>query len=101
MPVPPGLRLKRLHHRSRYRGVLESDLILGRFADLHLGRLDPGQLDRYEALLGESDQDLLAWIAGSMPPPAAHDNDVLALLREIHFRPAAQGDPDSPAGYVP
>ena len=50
-------------------------------------RTSPGltapQLDRYEALLGESDQDLLAWISGQAPVPARHDHDVFHLLREL------------------
>ncbi|MGH6914558.1 MAG: succinate dehydrogenase assembly factor 2 [Geminicoccales bacterium] len=75
------VRRKRLVYRSRYRGCLESDLLFGRFADQYLRTLDPCQLDRYEALLGESDQDLLAWIFGRSPVPPRHDHDVFHLLR--------------------
>ena len=86
MPESPETRKKRLLHRSRYRGVLEADLLFGRFADVHLHGLTPGQLDRYEALLDESDADLLAWVTGRRPVPARHDNDVLAMLRgfQVH-----------------
>jgi antitoxin CptB len=86
LPESPETRKKRLLHRSRYRGVLEADLLFGRFADAHLQRLTPGQLDRYEALLDESDADLLAWVTGRRPVPARHDNDVLAMLRgfQVH-----------------
>ena len=34
-------RLKRLAHRSRYRGFKEVDLHFGQFADRHLAGLDP------------------------------------------------------------
>ena len=78
-------RRKRLIHRSRYRGQLEADLLFGGFAAAHLGRLDAGQLDRYEALLDEADADLLAWIVSGRPTPTRHDNDVLAMLK--NFRP--------------
>lgn len=81
------LRRKRLAHRSRYRGVKESDLLFGQFAATHLAGLDDGQLDRYEALIGEADQDVLAWVYGRQPVPAQHDNDVFALLRR--FEPTA------------
>jgi antitoxin CptB len=54
---------------------------------MHLARLDAGQLDRYEALLDEADQDLLAWVYAREPVPPRHDNDVFALLRR--FEPAA------------
>lgn len=80
-------RRKRLLHRSRYRGQLEADLLFGGFAAAHLGRLDAGQLDRYEALLDEADADLLAWIISGKPVPARHDNDVLAMLKA--FRPTS------------
>lgn len=78
-------RRKRLLHRSRYRGQLEADLLFGGFAAVHLDGLDPGQLDRYEALLDEPDADLLAWIVSGKPTPARHDNDILAMLKA--FRP--------------
>lgn len=77
-------RKKRLLHRSRYRGFLESDLVLGRFADDMLERLDAGQLDRYESLLEESDQDVWAWLVHQRPVPARHNNDVLAMIRAFH-----------------
>jgi antitoxin CptB len=81
MPESVTVRRKRLLYRSRYRGRLESDLLFGSFADRHLGSLNVTQLDRYEALLCESDHDLLAWISGSAPVPEQHDHDVLRLLQ--------------------
>ena len=77
------IRRKRLVHRSRYRGVKESDLLFGQFAATHLARLDTAQLDRYEALLDEADQDVLAWVYARTPVPPRHDNDVFALLRRF------------------
>jgi antitoxin CptB len=76
-------RRKRLLYRSRYRGFLESDILFRRFAESMLARLTAMQLDRYEALLKESDQDLYAWIIGQRPVPARHDHDVMALLRQV------------------
>ena len=81
MTEPGEVRRKRLLHRSRYRGAKESDLLFGHFAARHLPQLDPVQLDRYEALLDEPDQDILAWVYGHAPVPPQHDHDVLRLLR--------------------
>ena len=81
------MRCKRLVHRSRYRGVKESDLLFGQFAVRHLPSLDDAQLDRYEALLDEPDQDVLAWVYDRLPVPPRHDNDVFGLLRA--FEPTA------------
>lgn len=85
MGEPITVRRKRLIHQSRYRGRLEADLLLGGFANRHIGRLDPAQLDRYEALLGEPDADILGWISGRVPAPPEHDHDVLDLLRSFRL----------------
>lgn len=58
----PDNRLKRLHMRSWRRGMKEMDLILGRFADDCLGALPAEDLDAYERLLAENDQDLYLWV---------------------------------------
>lgn len=62
-------RLKRMKMRSWRRGTKEMDLVLGPFADAHLPALAPEELDLYEALLAENDQDLMAWILGQAAPP--------------------------------
>jgi antitoxin CptB len=82
-----AIRKKRLAHRSRYRGFLESDIIFGRFADKLLDGLSAEQLDRYEALLEESDQDLFAWVTGRRPVPPEHDHDVLEMIRSVQSPP--------------
>ncbi|MDR3515016.1 MAG: succinate dehydrogenase assembly factor 2 [Azospirillaceae bacterium] len=87
-PIPgpvTDIRRKRLIFRSWHRGTREADLLLGNFADSHLRHLDAAQLDRYEALLSESDPDLYDWINGTIPVPATHDHDVMALLQGFRF----------------
>lgn len=68
-------RLRRLRMRSWRRGMKEMDLILGPFADAGFDGLGPDELDLYEALLAENDQDLYRWITarlgGDRPGPAA------------------------------
>jgi antitoxin CptB len=83
------VRRKRLLYQSRYRGCLESDLLFGSFAARHLAALSRLQLDRYEALLEESDHDLFAWISGQQPVPERHDHDVFRLLQDL--RPLEAG----------
>lgn len=63
-------RLKRMAMRSWRRGTKEMDLILGPFADAHLAGLPASDLDLYDALLEENDQDLLPWVLGQRPAPA-------------------------------
>ena len=64
-------RLKRMAMRSWRRGTKEMDLVLGPFADAHLSGLTEADLDQYDALLEENDQDLMAWILGQSAPPVA------------------------------
>jgi antitoxin CptB len=63
-------RLKRMGMRSWRRGTKEMDLVLGPFADANLAGLSPSDLDLYDALLEENDQDLMAFILGQSAPPA-------------------------------
>jgi antitoxin CptB len=71
-----------LAYSSLYRGVRESDIIFRRFRERHLDSLDEADLDRYEALLDESDQDILAWVSGRARVPARHDHAVFRKLVE-------------------
>jgi antitoxin CptB len=72
-------RLRRLAMRSSRRGLREADLILGAFARARLGALGPAELDLYERLLEENDQDLLGWLTGREAAPA----DFAALVARI------------------
>ncbi len=65
-------RLKRMAMRSWRRGTKEMDLILGPYADAHLAGMSEERLTLYDALLAENDQDLLPWVLGQVPPPAAY-----------------------------
>ena len=78
-------RLKKLRFRAWRRGFREADLILGPFADHHLEKLSPAQLDEFEALLDQPDQDLYAWIIGTSPTPPEHDGGVLDLIKAFRF----------------
>ena len=67
-------RLKRLKIRSWRRGTKEMDLILGPFCDALSAELSADDLDVYESLLSENDQDLYQWVSGQAAAPE-------------HFRP--------------
>ena len=87
MTEPLDTRRKRLLFRSWRRGTKEADLLLGSFAERHLAGFTTEQVDRYEALLGADDADLLAWIAGRAAPPAERESDVLRLLLAFKYAP--------------
>jgi antitoxin CptB len=83
--LSPEDRLKKLRFRAWRRGFVEADLILGPFADRHAAGLDAAQLDRFESLLDQPDQDLYAWIVGLKPVPPEFDTDVMDLIRGFRF----------------
>ncbi len=62
-------RLKKLRMRSWRRGMKEMDLILGPYADAHIAQLSTDELDAYERLLDENDQDLYLWVTGAKTRP--------------------------------
>lgn len=62
-------RLKRMRMRSNHRGIKEMDLILGGFCETGLNALEADDLDLYDELLSENDQDLYQWVSGQTPPP--------------------------------
>lgn len=74
-------RLRRLMIRSWRRGTRETDLILGGFANAALSAMGAAQLDAYEGLLAEDDQDIIEWVTGRALPPEGH----ALLIDEICF----------------
>ena len=73
-------RRKRLLFRSAHRGMQETDIFLGRFAELHLATMNEEQVDRFEALLEETDNDLFNWISRRESLPPAFDHDVMNMI---------------------
>ena len=62
------LKRKRLKMRSMRRGIKEMDLILKNFADLNLNLMTELELEKFENLLLENDQDLYQWSSGQVAP---------------------------------
>jgi antitoxin CptB len=66
----------------------EVDLLLGRFADAHLGDLDEDELTSFEALLDIPDPDILAFVTGELAVPEDADSAVLRRIIVFHRRKA-------------
>ena len=81
-------RLKRMKMRSWRRGTKEMDLVLGPYADAHLEAMTEEELEAFEAILAEQDQDLMAWILGHKVAPAVH---LPLLARLLSFAEARKG----------
>lgn len=77
-------RRRKLLFRAWRRGVRETDLIVGRFADVHIDKFDEHDLDDFERLMEAPNAALYAWVVGAETVPADYDTAVLAKLREFH-----------------
>lgn len=71
---------KKLIFRSWHRGTREMDILLGRFADAHMGDMDEAALALYDRFLVNSDPDIYNWVSRAEPVPPAEDNRVVQLL---------------------
>lgn len=62
------VRRKRLLFRCWHRGTREMDLMLGRFADAHIGDLSESEVGQLEHLIEATDPDLYAALSGVTEP---------------------------------
>ena len=74
-------RLQKLKFRAWRRGFREADLILGPFADQHVSTFTDAELDWFEALLNQADQDVYGWILEREPTPAPFDGPLMNKLK--------------------
>ena len=80
------VRRRKLLFRAWRRGVRETDLIVGRFADAFIDKFDAPGLDDFERLIEVSNAELYAWVSGEAETPADHDTAVLRQLKSFHSR---------------
>ena len=59
------VRRRKLLFRAWRRGVRETDLIVGRFADAYIERFDDADLDDFERLIEVDNAELYAWVVGA------------------------------------
>lgn len=80
------VRRRQLLFRAWRRGVREMDLIVGRFADAHIGALDAPDLDDFARLMEAPNASLYAWVTGAEPIPRDYDTSVLRQLMSFHHQ---------------
>jgi len=86
------VRRKRLQFRAWHRGIKEMDLIMGRFADAHIQELEMDDLDLFEALLEEPDDQVYGWIANRDPVPDEYDSHIFKRICQLDFMDGSGGD---------
>ena len=91
------VRRKRMIYRSKQRGWLEADLLLGSWAVENVPKLNADELDQYELLLKEETINIYNFISGKDPLPShLIDLPIMQRLKEY----ALVGNMASPAGYA-
>eukprot|EP00903_Cladosiphon_okamuranus_P016043 g14813.t1 len=94
---PDAVRRKRLVYRSKQRGWLEVDLLLGSWAEKNVAGLSLADMDRYEDILNLETVDIFNFITGNAEPPAFVDTPMMARLQAyVKSNPLGQ----SPASYA-
>jgi antitoxin CptB len=78
------LRRRKLLFRAWHRGMRETDLIMGRFADRTIATLSDPELTEFERLIDVLDRDLLAWVTGEQDVPPDYDTPLFRRMREFH-----------------
>ncbi|CAI7744304.1 unnamed protein product [Closterium sp. NIES-53] len=94
---------RRLRYRSRQRGFLELDLLLGKWVEQHLPALDPPRLTALARLMDEESPDLFKWFTGQeQAPEHVVQNPVYLSIRSkvderLHrMHPAVRAAPGLP-----
>jgi antitoxin CptB len=80
--LPP--ERKKLLFRAWHRGMREMDLLMGQFAEARLAAMSEAELGEFNALLEAPDPDVLSWLTGQSPVPAAHDTATFRALKAFH-----------------
>jgi antitoxin CptB len=82
--IDPDTRRRRLRFRAWHRGIRETDLIMGRFADAHVETFTVDDMADFERLLDIPDRDILDWVTGAAPVPDEELTPMLARILAFH-----------------
>lgn len=73
-------------YRSRQRGWLELDVILGSFAEKHLANFSSDEVAQFESILATENPDLYKFVSGQLPPndDLKNNNVFKKLLQHVN-----------------
>jgi len=71
---------KQIIYRANHRGIKEMDILLGGYADARVMTMDDAELASFEALMAESDRDLLSWFTGEVPVPDGFAPELIGAI---------------------
>ena len=92
VPENDEARRKRMIYRSKQRGWLEADLLMGSWASINVPHLTEEELDEYELLLKEETIDIYNYISAKDPLPPHLQN--LNVMKKIQSYALERGMAD-------
>eukprot|EP00455_Lapot_gusevi_P008353 TRINITY_DN1362_c0_g1_i2.p1 TRINITY_DN1362_c0_g1~~TRINITY_DN1362_c0_g1_i2.p1 ORF type:complete len:157 (-),score=44.96 TRINITY_DN1362_c0_g1_i2:139-549(-) len=79
---PRDVRFKRMLWRAKQRGMLELDILLGKWAERHMHKLTEAQLQEFDQILDLETPELLKYIDGRLEIPEELQTPLLLQLRD-------------------
>jgi succinate dehydrogenase flavin-adding protein (antitoxin of CptAB toxin-antitoxin module) len=88
-------RRKRMIYRSKQRGWLEADILLGSWAVENIPHLSSAELDEYELLLAEETIDIYNYVSKKDPlPPHLQDLPLMKRMQEYAYTKSIKSPED-------
>lgn len=78
--------VNRLIYRSKQRGFLELDLLVGQWAERSIPKMSPQGLSDAAAFLDEENPDMFKWLTGQEPVPPRLVENIAYLVRFPVYR---------------
>lgn len=88
-------RRKRMIYRSKQRGWLEADILMGSWAVENIPHLSSAELDEYELLLAEETIDIYNFISKKDPlPPHLQDLPLMKRMQDYAYTKSIKSPED-------
>ena len=74
---------KKIKYRSEYRGIKEMDLILGKFVNEYIDKLNYDELLKLYEILELDDDTIYKWYSNLNYDNSFHDNNITKILKDF------------------